>query len=62
MKAHAAKSDPGLGGRGVMSRRGALAADEEVRFAEIEHLFGGAEDDAGALPRPRKSPKETADA
>src|SRR5947209_18498989 len=37
MKAHAAKSDPGIGGRGAISRQGALAVDQAGR-AELERL------------------------
>src|SRR4051794_41910182 len=35
MKAHAATSEPGIGGRGAMERQGGLAADEAGR-AELE--------------------------
>ena len=35
MEAHAAKSEPGIGGRGMMERRGGSAADEAGR-AELE--------------------------
>src|SRR4051812_48210827 len=37
MKAHAARSEPGIGGRGAMERQGGLAADEAGR-AELERL------------------------
>ena len=37
MKAHAATSEPGIGGRGAMERQGGLAADEAGR-AELERL------------------------
>src|SRR5919206_4349910 len=37
MKAHAATSDPGIGGRGAMERQGGSAADEAGR-AELERL------------------------
>ena len=37
MEAHAATSEPGLGGRGAMGRRGGSAADEAGR-AELERL------------------------
>src|SRR3954466_1080214 len=37
MKAHAARSEPGMGGRGAMERQGGLAADEAGR-AELERL------------------------
>src|SRR3954463_14851031 len=37
MKAHAARSEPGIGGRGAMERQGGLAAAEAGR-AELERL------------------------
>src|SRR4051795_5154477 len=37
MKAHAATSEPGIGGRGAMGRQGGAAADEAGR-AELERL------------------------
>src|SRR5436305_8731545 len=37
MKAHAARSEPGIGGRGAMERQGGLAADEAGRV-ELERL------------------------
>src|SRR3954471_20086835 len=37
MKAHAARSEPGIGGRGAMERQGGLAADEAGR-AGLERL------------------------
>src|SRR4051794_35975538 len=37
MKAHGARSEPGLGGRGAMERQGGLAAEEAGR-AELERL------------------------
>src|SRR5438270_13198037 len=37
MKAHAARSEPGIGGRGAMERQGGSAADEAGR-AELERL------------------------
>src|SRR3954466_6866614 len=37
MKAHAARSEPGIGGGGAMERQGGLAADEAGR-AELERL------------------------
>src|SRR3954465_13447910 len=37
MKAHAATSEPGIGGRGAMGRQGGSAADEAGR-AELERL------------------------
>src|SRR5256885_16228600 len=37
MKAQAARSEPGIGGRGAMERQGGLAAEEAGR-AELERL------------------------